>query len=277
MIRGIELIYTLGRRISDAAAGQGCEYLIQEASMAFVKTMMSLQAFLRFIPPSRFHASEGEYPVDLSSASVMARQVMEDTISFLYLSEPNLLKEQKVFRELVWRLHGATEMIDSATFANADNPDISPVAAERDRLKKRLDEPPFNAMLEGLERNRRTNIRRGRENHVLHDRGILTRRNIRTNETYSLWLKVLSNFAHFSSLSHRLIMETNADWQKSWEPFLTPALCVASFGAEAVEVFLETFPRTRQLLTDKEQAAVANLRSWLRNAEEKAPESDSEE
>jgi hypothetical protein len=86
--------------------------------------------------------------------------------------------------------------------------------------------------------------------------------------TYSLWLKVLSNFAHFSSLSHHLIMETTADWQKSWQHFLTPALCVASFGAEAIEVFLERFPQTRQLLTSEEQAAVANLRTWLRNTVE---------
>jgi hypothetical protein len=266
MIGGIELTYKIGRRISDAGAGQVCEYLIQEATMAFAKTMMSLQAFLRFIPSSRFHAKEGEYPIDLSSASVMARQVMEDAISFLYLSEPNLTKAQKIFRELVWRLHGATEMIDSATFANVRNPDLSPTAAERDRVKQRLNGPCFNAMLETIEPNRRANIRRGRENHVLHDKEILTQRGIQTNETYSLWLKVLSNFAHFSSLSHRMIMGTTADWQKSWEPFLTPALCVAGFGAEAAEVFLETFPQTRQLLKSGEQAAVANLRSWLRNA-----------
>src|ERR1700747_1694181 len=86
IIAGIELIYTLGRRISDANAAETCEFLIQEATMAFVKTMMSLQAFLRFIPSSRFHAKEGEYPIDLSSASITARQVMEDTISFFYLS-----------------------------------------------------------------------------------------------------------------------------------------------------------------------------------------------
>ena len=263
IIGGIELIYTIGRRISDANSGQRCEYLIQEATMAFVKTMMSLQAFLRFIPSSRFHAKDGDYAIDLSSASVMARQVLEDAISFFYLSESNLTKEQKVFRELVWRLHGATEMIDSASFANADNSESSPAAAGRDCLKQRLDKPPFNAMLEGIERNRRADIRRGRQNHVRHDREILALRNIRTDETYSLWLKVLSNFAHFSSLSHRLIIGTAADWQKSWEHFLTPALCVASYGAEAIEAFLEIFPQTRQLLTSKEQAAIDNLRSWL--------------
>jgi hypothetical protein len=267
MIGGIELLFTLGRRVSDAMAKQFCEYLIQEASMAFAKTMMSVHAFLRFIPSSRFHAKEGEYPIDLSSASIMARQVLEDAISFFYLSEPNLTVEQKVFRELVWRLHAATEAIDSATFANIANPGLSQTTAERDRVRQRLNEPPFNAMLETIEPSRRRNIRRGRENHVLHDKEVLALRGIRTNETYSLWLKVLSNFAHFSALSHRMIMNTTADWQKSWTPFLTPALCVASFGGEAVEVFLETFPPTRQLLRSDEQAAVANLRSWLRNKE----------
>jgi hypothetical protein len=77
---------------------------------------LSVQAFLRFIPSSRFHAKEVEFAIDLSSASVIARQVMEDAISFFYLSEPGLTKEEKRFRELVWRFHGATEAIDSAAF-----------------------------------------------------------------------------------------------------------------------------------------------------------------
>jgi hypothetical protein len=71
-------------------AKQPCEYLVQEASMAFVKTMMSVFGFPRFIPASRFFANAGETVTDLSSASVMGRQVLEDTISFFYLSEPNL-------------------------------------------------------------------------------------------------------------------------------------------------------------------------------------------
>jgi hypothetical protein len=263
LIYGIELLSAIGRRVSDALAGQPCEFLIQEASMAFAKTMMSLQAFLRFIPSSRFHAKEVEFAIDLSSASVMARQVLEDSISFFYLSEPDLAREQKVFREIVWRLHGATEAIDSATFTNVANPDRSPTAAERDRVMQRLNNPPFAAMLEAIERGRRGRIRQGRENHVLHDREILSRRGIQIKR-YDMWRKVLSNFAHFSVLSHRMIMETTADWQESWLPFLTPALCVANFGAEVVEAFVETFPQTRQLLTSDEQAVVANLRSWLR-------------
>lgn len=50
------------------------------ANMTSEHRVAALQAFLRFIPSSRFHAKEGEYPIDLSPASVMARQVMEDAI-----------------------------------------------------------------------------------------------------------------------------------------------------------------------------------------------------
>ena len=87
LINGIERLSDYGRRISDSVAKEPCEFLIQEASMAFVKMMMSVQAFLRFIPSSRFHAKEVEFAIDLSSASVMARQVLEDAISFFCLSE----------------------------------------------------------------------------------------------------------------------------------------------------------------------------------------------
>jgi len=76
--------------------------------------------------------------------------------------------------------------------------------------------------------------------------------------------KVLSNFAHFSALSHRMMMETNADWEKSWQHFLPPTQYVANFAAESIEVFLETFPKTRQLLSEHERTLVANYRSWLR-------------
>jgi hypothetical protein len=59
-------------------------------------------------------------------------------------------------------------------------------------------------------------------------------------------------------------METSADWKKSWEHFLTPSLYVANFAAETIEAFVETFPQTRQLLSEQEKAVIANFRSWLR-------------
>jgi hypothetical protein len=56
----------------------------------------------------------------------MARPVMEDALSFFYLSEPNLMHEEKQSREDVWRFHGATESIESVRFANVSNPDLAP-------------------------------------------------------------------------------------------------------------------------------------------------------
>jgi hypothetical protein len=263
IIYGIEFLSAIGRRVSDAVAQKPCEYLIQEATMAFVKTMMSLQAFLRFIPSSKFHAKEVEFAVDLSSASVMARQVMEDVISFLYLSEPNLTNDEKIFRALVWSYHGATETIGSLDFIAPERTDAQLVAVCQ-KAKELLSKPPCAAMLDKIEKGNRQRIKKGQLGHVLHDREILSRRGIRL-DAYDFWSKTLSNFAHFSTLSHRLILQTTSDWKSSWKSFYTAAFCVANFGAEAVESFLETFPQTRPLLSPQEQSAVANLRSWLRS------------
>ncbi len=228
--------------------------------MAFAKMMMSLLGFLRFVRSSQYHAKEVDVVTDLSSASVMARQVMEDALSFFYLSEPNLTSEEKQFREDVWRFHGATEKMESARYANLSNRDLTPVAAELQRLKEIVEKHPMLSAIEGGARGR---IKKGDVGHILHDREILQRRGIQT-DVYDLGRKVLSNFAHFSTFSHELIMGTDEDWRRSWRSFLTPALYAANFTAEAIEAFLETFPQTRQLLSDVERTLVTNWRAWLR-------------
>jgi hypothetical protein len=65
LITAVEMLYSVGRRLSDSIRDQQCTFLVQEATMAFVKTMMSLLGFLRFIPPSRFFAREVETLTDL--------------------------------------------------------------------------------------------------------------------------------------------------------------------------------------------------------------------
>jgi hypothetical protein len=75
---------------------------------------------------------------------------------------------------------------------------------------------------------------------------------------------MLSNFAHFSTFSHAMMLQTGAGSTEIWKRFLAPARCVAHFSAEAVEVFLETFPQTRQLLQDCEPVLIMSFRSWLR-------------
>jgi hypothetical protein len=108
--------------------------------MAFTKTMLSLLGFLRFIPSSRFHAKEGEPVIDLSSASVMARQVMEDAISLFYLSEQGLTQKQKGFREAAWRYHGLMEVIRSAEFGDKSHPDLPAANAQAKAFRQYFNE-----------------------------------------------------------------------------------------------------------------------------------------
>jgi hypothetical protein len=158
--------------------------------MAFAKAMMSLLGFLRFIPSSEFFAKEKVVIVDLSSASVMARQVLEDVLSFLYLSEPNLSKEQKEFREFVWRYHGLGESIESAELletAKWSNPDLPATRGLRAKMRAQLVQNP---LLAAIEKNLRGRIREGDKNWVLYENEILERRGIITSR-YDLPRKVL--------------------------------------------------------------------------------------
>jgi hypothetical protein len=264
LIKNIEQFYVLGSRLSQAIEGQPCEFLIQEASMAFSKALMTLLGFLRFIPSSQFYAKKVESIIDLSSACVMARQVLEDILSFLYLSEPNLTKEEKDFREFVWRYHGLGESIESAEFLETvawSNPDLPATRQLRAKMQAQLKQNP---LLTAVEKNLRGRIREGNKNQVIYDCEILERRGI-IRSRYELPRKVLSNFVHFSGFSHHLILETNSDWQKSWPEFLLPSLSVAAFIGEGLKVFIETFPLTESLIVDAELKLIENYRPWLRD------------
>jgi hypothetical protein len=54
----------------------------------------------------------------------MARQVLEDGVSFIYLCEPNLTPEEEEFRRQVWLYHGAAEYVESLEFHNQSHPDL---------------------------------------------------------------------------------------------------------------------------------------------------------
>jgi hypothetical protein len=191
----------------------------------------------------------------------MARQVIEDTLSFLYLSEPGLTPEEKQFREFVWHYHGSTEALRSATFAFASNPDLPSAAASQEELGRKFQH--YQSRLDAIEGGRRGRIRKGEVNHVLHDHEILERRGIRI-DAHRLPHKVLSNFAHFSTLSHAMIMQSGGKWETSWQSFMFPVHFVPGFVAEAIGAFLEISPEARQLLDDEEQGLVAHYRTWLR-------------
>jgi hypothetical protein len=58
LIAGIEMISRIGLPISDAVAQQRREFSHARGDDGFVKTMMSIVGFLRFIPSSKFYAKE---------------------------------------------------------------------------------------------------------------------------------------------------------------------------------------------------------------------------
>ena len=161
LIEYTEVLLALGKRLStELATHHRKEYLLSEASMVFIKTLLSLQGFLRFIPSSQFRAKEGESVIDLSSASLMARQTIEDAVSFFYLSQPSLTDEQKKFRIIAWRLHGALETFTYARYLAEFNPSL-PVAdairyhdATLKDLTDRLKEPIFASMLKAIPKTR---------------------------------------------------------------------------------------------------------------------------
>jgi hypothetical protein len=177
-VKVIDGLSALAKRLWNTLADEKTEFLFQQASMAFVKTTMSLDAYLSFVPYSSAYANRAAQIFDISSISVMARQVMEDVLSFLYLSEANLSVEQKKFRGMVWTYHGCCEWLEAQTFRDPSHPDIPKTRTMCDQARQNLEQNP---LLDTIESGWRGRIRKGQMGHVLHDDEILERRGIRTN------------------------------------------------------------------------------------------------
>ena len=71
--QAIEILCSLGRRLYGAAQGTTAVFLIEQAYMAFAKTLMSVDAYLRLIPLSSLYAREQAQLGDVSSPSILAR------------------------------------------------------------------------------------------------------------------------------------------------------------------------------------------------------------
>lgn len=86
-LRNLEALLGIGNRLSNAAAGPESSYLAFQASLVFCKLALGVLGTLRFLPGSIYYADKIAKAFDLSSASVLARQVLSDTITFLYLAD----------------------------------------------------------------------------------------------------------------------------------------------------------------------------------------------
>jgi hypothetical protein len=259
-VREAERLYRLGGRFSDAVASKTCDYLTFQASMAFNKAMMSLVGFLRFVPSSRFYAKESQRLIDISSACVLARQVLEDLLALFYLSQPNLQPEQKEFRVLVWKYHGFCEAVEAAKLADSTNADLAQAKTLADGILQKIEGHPLFAAQSSTAQGR---IRKGQTGCLLHDEEILAIRGIKP-KYYNLPRKVLSYLAHFSSFSVSIMNATNRDWGLSWNEFLLPTYHVLRFVSEGLTVFAEVFPETEALISVEDKQLADNYRNTLR-------------
>ena len=239
LVSAVDTLFALGLRLGVIELEDCKEYLLLEARIAFLKTIfMSLQGFLRFVPSSKFYAKEGGYTHDLSSASVMARQTIEDAISFFYLSQPALTNEEKAFRQLVWQYHGERELLVLAKFKAREDPTLSisvkrDVEAARKAFENSVKEQAFSAMWNALRQTAglQKKILTGVQNHVLSKPEILELRGIRI-DTFNLYYKILSNFTHPSSFSYLLIRHSNPSQPKPWDLFVPTVFYVLGMIAE---------------------------------------------
>ena len=221
--------------------------------------MMSLRGYLGFVQSSRYYAQEGNTVFDISSASLMGRQILDDVIAFLYLSERNLSADEREFRALVWKIHGSTEYIKSQEEQNPSDPVLTEVRDKRDKALESLEK---NSLFLALKKDGRRYdaIKRGTQRYVVHEHGILKRHKI-VPKHYDLPHRILSNFVHVSSFSFILMAKP----ERMEVPYYISILYLARFVAEALGAFIETFPESGRVLSKDARDHIIFFRAHLRS------------
>ena len=254
----LESFCGVGKKLYDAtAASQSSEFLIHQAHLGFIKILMSLRAFLGFVSSHEAYAQKWNNVFDRSSPSVLARQVFEDILSFVYLSEPNLSREEKEFRAEVWKYHGGKEYIEFCELLSPKNSALPGVRVDHDKIAAIVKSDP---LLNNIQERLRDDVEKGRKNRVLYDKAILQRRGIE-EKPYKAPHKILSNFVHLSGFSSVLMRQS----ELMEVAYYSSILYLAQFVAEALGVFVETFPESDQVLIKDERDLIAAFRGQLRS------------
>jgi hypothetical protein len=196
LTREIELLLEYGVSLSQQHTGTPATYLEQQSSIAFAKCLMSLVGFVRFVPPSKYWAKEAIEVVDLSSASVMARQFIEDAVVFFYFNERGLSDEELRLRQNIWLFHGLVEAGEAAKLADPEAP-VSTLTPDTLVIRENIEKHPlFKALGKDKEgKDAQGRIKKGRQPLLLSHKEILRRRSI-SPRAHSFPLKAFSNFVH---------------------------------------------------------------------------------
>lgn len=269
LIHDIDHFFWIGSKFSFGLTVVREEFMFEEAKAAFAKTIIGVEGFLRFIPPSQFYAKSSTNFIDICSACVLARQIGEDALCFFYLSWPDLSPDEKSFRAAVWRYHGITETIDAAKLFEKEAARLLLFRKEQGFLRRAVTENP---MLKVIESNRRARIKIGQVNMVVDEHEILRQRGILVDK-YAASHKILSNFVHFSLFCKKQ-MATIGSWENCWESFYAPCQFVASFVAELLVAFCETYSWAASYLSEDDRNLFAKWSDWITDPNWEPPRSN---
>jgi len=245
-LRGLEQLLGIANRLSNAAAGPENSYLAYQASLVFCKLALAVLGTLRFIPGSIYFADKGAKAVDLSSASVLARQVLSDTVTFLYLADRNLTQEDREFRGFVWSLQALKQSCDFLKLNDPTDPAIAQIEPE---LLKRFEDFEKHPLSQKIDKGIKAQINAGRRALWKTDYDILNGYGLR-KKCYDAPFLLFSNFVHASELSANLILQTGAQKEDSFRRFFFGLVNTIPFFAVDIEVLIQCFPACRSHITD---------------------------
>jgi len=251
-------------------------YLEQQGYVLFEKLELEVNTLFQVIPGAEM-VNENETEVwDISLASVLGRQVLEDCVTFLYLVEPNLLVEQTGFRELVWKYHSDKESVEIADlygFLSApDGPQnaVIPVLKKQAEarlpgLKKTVLNHPCFDRVDGKLRGK---IKKGEAKLVLQKDEILSRFGI-TKSFYDAPYKNLSQFVHSTGFSLNVLPQTKIPSSMAEANFHLICIFVNFLFATALGEAIRSFGGTRSLNKEVEFIRTRN-RGVLETAQKHA-------
>jgi hypothetical protein len=258
LIHDIAHFFWIGSKFSFGLTVGAGGFMFEQAQAAFAKTVLSVEGFLRFIPPSQFYTKSSTNFIDICSACVLARQIGEDSLCFFYLSWPGLSPDEKRFREAVWRYQGISETIGAVETNDKEAVRLRLLLKEQGLLRRAVAENP---LLKSVESNRRTRIKKGQLNMVVAEHEILAHRGILIAK-YVAFHNALSEFVHFS-MSWDMQMATMGSWENCWKSFYMPCQFVASLVAELLVGFCETYSWAASYLAEGDRNLFVKWSGWL--------------
>jgi hypothetical protein len=262
-LRHLENLLGIANALSNAAVGSECSFLAYQASLVFSKLALGVLGLLRFLPGSIYYADKIAQAVDLSSASVLARQVLSDTITFLYLADRDISQDDREFRGAVWSLQAIKQSYDFIKLNDPADPLIAQIEPD---LLKCLECFEKHKLYGEVQKGIKALIKGGKRALWKTDYDILNGYGLR-KKCYDAPFLIFSNFVHASELSLNLMLQTGAQRHDNHQRFFYALTNTIAFFAVDIEVFIECFPACKSRITEDGLALLKDCSTSVRKPE----------